>query len=58
MNLKRSNIINLLLDQNNVVAQSNLGYCYANGIGTDIDESQSFKFYKLAADQKSYKCSI
>ena len=22
-----------------------------HGIGTDIDESQSFKFYKLASDQ-------
>ena len=28
-----------------------LGYCYGNGRGTEKDESQAFKYYKLAADQ-------
>ena len=34
-----------------------LGDCYQHGIGTDKDESQSFKYYKLAADQNHAACA-
>jgi TPR repeat protein len=29
---------------------NNLGYCYNNGIGTDINEQKAFELYQKAAD--------
>eukprot|EP00825_Cyclidium_porcatum_P037532 TRINITY_DN4162_c0_g1_i8.p3 TRINITY_DN4162_c0_g1~~TRINITY_DN4162_c0_g1_i8.p3 ORF type:complete len:117 (+),score=33.51 TRINITY_DN4162_c0_g1_i8:226-576(+) len=44
----------LSADQGNSNGQNNLGYCYANGKGTEQDLEmafKAFKYYKLSADQ-------
>ena len=33
-----------------VDAQAQLGYCYFNGIGTEVNEKKAFMLYKLAAE--------
>jgi tetratricopeptide (TPR) repeat protein len=38
-------------EQGNAVAQNNMGWCYANGIGVDQDYAEAAKWYRKAAEQ-------
>jgi TPR repeat protein len=38
-------------DQGDAGAQSNLGFCYANGTGVAKDEVEAVRWYRKAADQ-------
>ena len=41
----------LAADQGNVIAQYNLGVCYANGTGVAKNDAEAVKWYKKAAAQ-------
>ena len=38
-------------DQNHAVAQNDLGWCYANGLGVDTNQVEAVKWYRRAAEQ-------
>ena len=41
----------LAADQGEALAQSNLGFMYANGEGVPEDDTEAVRWYRLAADQ-------
>ena len=45
-------------DKGYVNAQFELGYCYSNGIGTDINKVKAFELYKEAADKGYSKAQV
>ncbi|CAB4479580.1 unnamed protein product [Rhizophagus irregularis] len=44
------NFDNIEVDLGNSSGMCSLGYCYLNGIGTDIDNEKAFELYQKAAD--------
>jgi hypothetical protein len=39
-------------EKGNATAQYDLGNCYMNGIGTDINESKAFEWYLKSAEKE------
>ena len=53
-----------LAEQGNINAKFQLGYCYYEGIGTEVNKSKAFELYKLVSVNKRFsqkrifKCTI
>jgi TPR repeat protein len=45
-------------NQEDAVAQSNLGYCYENGLGVVQDSEEAAEWYRKAADQGAEKAKV
>ncbi|GBC07853.1 hypothetical protein RclHR1_07730006 [Rhizophagus clarus] len=43
-----------LAEEDYACGMNNLGFCYLNGIGTNIDEEKAFEFYQKAADSGNF----